>query len=586
MRDDSTLASRIEAYFGAHSVPQRDEHERDRAMQREMIVLSVCLLWVSDFVTDHPLWSGEKSISMLVAVGYMLSSSAYRRLIRLHPGGALPMQYLYLVADPVVLVLGLVVDAPRLAFLNPFLLFVIVRCGIRYGIRTMWLTWWVTLIAACLLLPTSNYWRTETELALAFAIMLLLIPMLFASLIRRVHNVRLIEEERARLGAMNEVIAARSAFLAKVSHELRSPLQSIVSALDVFEMRHGRGVAEDDELIGRMRRSSMLLNTQLRDLLTLARGQAGHLQMQPESFEACSLVEGVALAVRDAAVAKGLDLRVELPPAAVFVVADGARIDQVLTNLVINSVRYTDRGHVRLTLHPYDRATRNLRFTVADSGPGIAPALLPSLLEPDRLVSTGPARKGEGSGIGLAVVRTLVDHLGGTVSVTSREDVGTTFEVQIPATPIDARSTIDGASTNAGRVLIVDDREDVLTGLASVLEELGYESDRAATASAASSLLAARRYDAVLLDIQMPVRSGIDLASETRAGGPNRATRLIGISAADVTARHADGPFDACLTKPVGRKALLAALREAGAEAEGLPAADGSERPSRDDAQT
>ena len=200
----------------------------------------------------------------------------------------------------------------------------------------MWLSWGIAVTISALLLPASQYWRAQSELALSFILTLLFVPIFFPTLIRRIHNVRILEEERARVGAMHEVVSARNAFLSKVSHELRSPLQSIVSALDVFEMRHGHGIAEDDELIGRMRRSSMLLNTQLRDLLTLARGQAGRLEMHPEPFEACTLVEGVALAAREAAKEKGLALKLSLPPAAVLVVEAAARIDQVLTNLVAN----------------------------------------------------------------------------------------------------------------------------------------------------------------------------------------------------------------------------------------------------------
>ena len=419
-----------------------------------------------------------------------------------------------------------------------------------------------SIVAAAAILPTSEYWGTQSEMRLSFVLTLAFVRVFFPTLIRRIHNVRAIEEERARVGAMHEVVSARSAFLAKVSHELRSPLQSIVSALDVFEMRHGHGVVEDDELIGRMRRSSMLLNTQLRDLLTLARGEAGRLEIHPEPFEACALVEGVALAARESAREKSLDLRVELPLEAVFVVADGARIDQLLTNLVVNSVRYTHAGRILVTLHPYDTTTKRLHFTVADTGPGIPAAMLPSLFEPDKLVS-GTERKGEGSGIGLAVVRTLVDHLGGSVAVQSREGVGTTFGVEIPAELIDAEATATQPSSDTGRVLIVDDRDDVLTGLISVLHQLGYECDRASTLAVAANLLAARRYDAVLLDIQMPVKSGAELAAETRRGnGPNRETRLLGMSAAEVAAKYVDGPFDACLAKPIDRNALISALRE------------------------
>ena len=100
-----------------------------------------------------------------------------------------------------------------------------------------------------------------------------------------------------------------------------------------------------------------------------------------------------------------------LPPAPLFAVADAARIDQVLTNLVVNSIRYTEAGEVRVSMETLGEPPKSLRFVVAD-GPGIPENVLPTLFEPDRIATT-PARRGEGSGIGLAIVRTLVEHLGG-----------------------------------------------------------------------------------------------------------------------------------------------------------------------------
>ncbi|MEO7337627.1 MAG: ATP-binding protein, partial [Caldimonas sp.] len=319
-------------------------------------------------------------------------------------------------------------------------------------------------------------------------------------------------------------------------------------------------IVEDDELIGRMRRSSMLLNAQLRDLLTLAKGQAGYLEMHPEPFDACTLIDGVAQAAIHSAQSKGLRLTVHRPDQAFFVVADGARIDQIVTNLVVNSVGYTDSGEVILTLHPYDAEAKGIRLEVADTGPGIPPAMVPTLLEPDKLLSN-TARKGTGSGIGLAIVKTLVDHLGGRISVSSVEGQGTAFDVFIPAELIDPETLPADATQEPRRILVVDDREDILVGLTSVLNELGYACDCAQTAPVATNLLAARRYHAVLLDIQMPTKSGAELAAETRRGqGPNRASRLLGMSAAEVTAKYGQGPFDACLTKPIDRNALVSAL--------------------------
>ena len=362
---------------------------------------------------------------------------AYRRLVR--PQGDERALYAFLVLDPFFLLGVLVQDPATFAFLNPFLLVVVVRTGIRYGLRTMYLSLASTLLASTMLLA-SSYWKENIELAQSFVLMLAFVPLFFASLIRRIHMVRAIEEERARVVAVHELATARNLFLAKVSHELRSPLQSIVSALDVIELGQVRISNDDQELFGGIRRSTMLLNAQLRDLLTLTKGEAGHLQMRSETFDVVELVSTTASSLKELALAKGLAVVTDLPPGPLFVAADAARIDQVLTNLIMNSIRYTQLGEVRVSLHGLGSPLATLRFMVADTGSGIAPDALAALLEPDRIV-TSPARRGEGSGIGLAIVRTLVELLGGKITVASTVGEGTTFTVDIPAEPVDSETS-------------------------------------------------------------------------------------------------------------------------------------------------
>jgi signal transduction histidine kinase len=552
----STLRN-VAAYFGAQDVSALREHERDRALQRAIVGLIIVLIWGFEAINlglDVP----QVRFGLPVSFVYFLVSLSYRRFVGAHANPNLWLLYAFLVLDPVVIIVVLVLDPHAFAFLHPLLLVVVIRSGIRYGLRTMYLSWGAALAGTTLLL-TSAFWRSETEITFALLLMLVCTPMFFSSLIRRIHNVRAIEEERARLAAIHEGVLARSSFLAKVSHELRSPLQGIVSALDVLAMRHGPAKDVDDELISRMRRSSMLLNTHVRDLLTLAKGESGHLEMRPEPFEACSLVENVAASASDLATDKGLRLVVEVPRVQTFVVADGARLDQILTNLVINSIRYTMAGDVRISMSPYDAQARLLRFTVSDTGPGIPPEMLPTLLTPDKVL-TGSARRGSGSGIGLAIVRTLVTHLGGHVTVTSDVGFGTTFSLSIPAEPVASDDIELAPDSSTGHVLIVDDREDVLGALASVVDELGFECDQAQSAAVGANLLASRAYDVVFLDIEMPIKNGAELAGETRRGaGPNRATRFIGMSAGDV-ADEVKCQFDACLTKPIEHAALRHAL--------------------------
>jgi signal transduction histidine kinase len=255
--------------------------------------------------------------------------------------------------------------------------------------------------------------------------------------LERIEEEKALQQRKARVDAQQEVLRARSIFLAKISHELRSPLQGIVSAIDVFERRHGHRITQDDELIARIRRASALLNTQLRDLLTLARGEAGHLELHREPFDACAMVEGVVAAVRDAANVKGVLLSYKVPQQPVFVFADANRLDQVLTNLLTNSVRYTAQGSVEIELRPFDPASGQLAISISDTGSGIPDAMIPHLFALDKPLPE-LERRTEGSGIGLAIVGTLLELMGGKVAVHSEEGQGTRFHISVPVDVIDA----------------------------------------------------------------------------------------------------------------------------------------------------
>jgi len=431
-------------WFGADPAPARRAHELAGAWLRVAGCLAFAALWGRDLAVGRS--DGVREI--LLAVDGVFVALACVHLVLLRRGrasGAASLCF-FTVGDALLLTAALALDPRTFAVADPLLLVVIVRSGIAYGLRTMVLSWASALVGALLFLAGAS-WTGRLELVLTFFVSLALVPAFFASLVRRIRALGTIEEERARLAATHDALAARSAFLARVSHELRSPLQGIVSALDILTLRQGPRASTDDELLQRIRRSSLLLNTQLRDLLTLARGEAGHLELRPEPFDACALVDSVASSALELANAKQLALVVDVPPEPLFVIADAARIDQILTNLLTNSIRYTDSGEVRIALRWRDDA-RVLDFAVSDTGPGIAEAMLPTLLSPDRTLAT-PARRGEGSGIGLAIVRTLVDRLGGTVAVTSRSGCGTTFTLAIPAEPVDAESrdaSRDGAT--------------------------------------------------------------------------------------------------------------------------------------------
>jgi signal transduction histidine kinase len=496
----------------------------------------------------------------IAAIAYSAASACFMVYLRRHPDRGVHIQYAFLVMDPLIVGAALLAAPEALAWWLVLLLVMIARVGFRYGLNAMKFELGVAWIAAAMPLLLSAYWHAQIQMAASLVLMLLCTWWLFAPLNRSLERAKALDIENAKIQSLQESLKAKSEFLSRVSHELRSPLQSVVSALEVIEGRFGRDPTEA-ELLSRIRRGTNALHSQLRDLLTLARGDVGKMEIHPMPFEVGELVTSVAREVEREAAAKGLSLVVRRPEEPTFVVADGARIDQVLTNLLTNATRHTERGSVMLEMLPYDPVERSLRFRVSDTGPGIDEARLPTLFEPYTRFGE-LTRHGDGAGLGLAVVRSVLRFLGGEVTVISKPGDGTAFDVAIPAEPMDPEASA-AERIHRHRVLVVDDREDVLEAISSVVRQLGFDCDTTASAASAANLLGARTYDIAFIDNEMPIKSGSDLASDTRRGkGPNARTRMISISAAELPEGGVGWPFDGHMAKPVTKADIQRAIQQ------------------------
>jgi signal transduction histidine kinase len=349
------------------------------------------------------------------------------------------------------------------------------------------------------------------------------------------------------LSTAEDAVADKINFLAMISHELRTPLQVIVSALDVLE--RPQDIRTQNELTARIRRAANSLAVQLRDMLTLARAQAGYIELQPAVFDARELVREVMENYAAPAKAKHLELRQTIPDDAAFVVADGERIAQLVHNLVSNAVKYTQAGHVQVDLAPFDEKAGLLSLRVADTGPGLPARILESGFD-----AKGPLSLGSGRGIGLSVVQTLLRQLGARMTVSSPNNGGSVFEIMIPAASAERRSS--GQFNTHKRVLVVDDHPDLLKGLSNVLEELGFAADIASSGMIALNYVAAHPYSAILIDLDMPIMTGAELAAQVRKMTLQHKPKLIAMSAANHGSKYDLSSFDDILTKPLRRQQL------------------------------
>jgi len=549
---------RMYDYVGAHNNPLRAENERDRARQR-VVMPTVAVAWVFGFhlITGTEVMPSEL-LWIVVALVYAASAMAFRAYLKAHPEGGVHGQYAFLALDPMIVGWALYAAPQLLAWFLVLMLVTIVRVGFRYGLNAMKVELGFAWLGVSLPLVFGPYWHSELQMSASLLLMVSWAWWLFAPLIRSVEKAKSIEIERARLESLHDSLQAKSEFLSRVSHELRSPLQGVVSAIDLFEERYIKDAGEA-ELVAQIRRGATALNTQLRDLLTLARGDVGKMEINPMRFEAGELAVTIAHEVGREAVGKGLELVVETPDDPIFVVADPARIDQVLTNLLTNATRHTKAGTVTLKLHPYDLQASSLRFEVIDTGPGIDSDRIPTLFDPYTRFGEMTS-KGDGAGLGLAIVRSVLQFLGGSATVTSERGRGTVFDVTIPAELLDGERPAAGIGL-IKRVLVVDDRKEVLEAIGSVVRQLGFFCDTAPTVATAANLLGAHTFDIAFLDLDMPVKSGFDLAAETRRGnGPNARSRIVSISAADVPDDRRGWPFDSHLTKPITMQAIQRAI--------------------------
>lgn len=549
---------RMYDYVGAHKNPLRAENERDRARQRA-VMPTVAVAWVFGFhLTTGSEVMPSELLWIVVALVYATSALAFRAYLKAHPEGGVHAQYAFLALDPMIVGWALYAAPQLLAWFLVLMLVTIVRVGFRYGLNAMKVELGFAWLGVSLPLVFGPYWHSELQMSASLLLMVSWAWWLFAPLIRSVEKAKSIEIDRARLESLHDSLQAKSEFLSRVSHELRSPLQGVVSAIDLFEERYIKDAGEA-ELVAQIRRGATALNTQLRDLLTLARGDVGKMEINPMRFEAGELAVTIAREVGHEAIGKGLELVVETPDDPIFVVADPARIDQVLTNLLTNATRHTKAGTVTLKLHPYDLQASSLRFEVIDTGPGIHSDRIPTLFDPYTRFGEMTS-KGDGAGLGLAIVRSVLQFLGGSATVTSERGRGTVFDVTIPAELLDGERPAADIDL-IKRVLVVDDRKEVLEAIGSVVRQLGFLCDTAPTVATAANLLGTHAYDIAFLDLDMPVKSGFDLAAETRRGnGPNARSRIVSISAADVPDDRRGWPFDIHLTKPITMQAIQRAI--------------------------
>ncbi len=375
-----------------------------------------------------------------------------------------------------------------------------------------------------------------------------------------------ITEQKRMQDALRDSDRRKSEFLAVLSHELRNPLAPIRNAIYILDHADATSVqsARAKDII---RRQTEHLARMVDDLLDVMRMSRGTIQLKRQRIDLVDAVRKATDDMRSLFERGGVELRVEHSVGAAWVDADATRIAQVLANLLQNSAKFVPPGGaVDVNVAA---AGGRARLRIKDTGIGIEPRLLARMFEPFAQADQGLARATGGLGLGLHLVKSLVELHGGSVAVHS-EGVGrgAEFVVSLPLAAIDAASerasTIAGAG--AGRdVLLVEDNADAADTLAEVLTLLGHRVRVARDGASGLVLARERKPDVILCDVGLPDMDGYEVARAVRGEDSLRGTRLValtGYAQPEDLQRAVEAGFDAHLAKPPDPEALARALEE------------------------
>ncbi|WP_129670841.1 PAS domain S-box protein [Candidatus Chloroploca sp. Khr17] len=363
-------------------------------------------------------------------------------------------------------------------------------------------------------------------------------------------------------------VRAKDDFLANMSHELRTPLNAILALSEgLLEQLRGPLNERQQASLRNIEVSGRHLLALINDILDLSKVEAGRMDLQPETLLVSDICEASMVFVKELANKKQIQLHMQINEPQARVEADPKRLKQILVNLLSNAVKFTLSGG-RVSLCVEAQAGEGaIRFAVEDTGIGMEPEGIAQLFKPFMQLDSSLSRQHEGTGLGLALVRRLVELHGGSVTVTSEPGKGSCFTVALPYPPLPTvparlptKSADAPASDELRSALVIEDSETAGEQIARYLEELNIHAVIYGRGVGAVEQVARLHPDVIFLDLQMPEQSGWEILAQLKADPVLHVIPVIIISVVDDRVSGLAAGAAEYLVKPISRETLRRAL--------------------------
>jgi PAS domain S-box-containing protein len=391
----------------------------------------------------------------------------------------------------------------------------------------------------------------------------------------RKHTEQKIQRLKEEADAANR---AKTEFLARMSHEIRAPLNAVIGTGDLLERTALN--AEQRQYVRVFQKAANNLLALINDILDLSRVEAGRLTLEESDFELAELLDSVVEVMSVRAKQKGISLVYHIAPQTPpRLRGDSERLGQVLLNLIGNAIKFTENGQVLVHVEPDPKrsAATVLQFSVADTGIGIPAEKLDEIFEVFTQADASITRAYGGTGLGLAISKRLVELMNGRIWAESRPGEGATFyftttfgiatAVMPPENQVTPLRTAPG-SLSALRILVVDDSEENRFLISEYLKDFGCQLEFAENGQIAVEKICLNAYDLVLMDLRMPVMTGYEAAQRIRGWEEEQGralTPIIAMTASVLEAEVQEAIHAGCtasLRKPIRMRTLLEAVRK------------------------